>query len=83
MREVPRDLEDSCGQVPGDVEGDKMTGKSAGDSVVIGGLRCIACGTLFAPREGLEVCAMCHLHLAYRERFPRLDQVRRERLSRG
>ena len=56
--------------------------KSAGDDgVVIGGLRCIACGVMFSPREGLEVCPMCHLHLAYRERFPRLDQIRRERIS--
>jgi hypothetical protein len=58
-----------------------VNGKSAGDGVVIGGLRCQACGTLYAPdgRTTSEVCALCHLHLAYRERFPRLDIIRRER----
>ena len=56
--------------------------KSAGDqSQVIGGLRCVACGALYAPdgRHTLEVCDMCYLHLCYRERFPRLDVIRRER----
>ena len=61
--------------------GDNRTSKGASDSEVIGGLRCVACGALFAPdeRTSKEVCSMCHLHLAYRERFPRLDMIRRER----
>lgn len=59
----------------------KIKSNSAGDDgIVIGGLRCVACGVLFSPdgRTGAETCAMCHLHLAYRERFPRLDMLRRE-----
>ena len=58
-----------------------VKGKSAGDGDVIGGLRCHGCGTLFAPsgRHNLEVCDMCFLHICYRERFPRLDAIRRER----
>ena len=60
---------------------DKRKSKGAGDGDVIGGLRCVACGAYYRPSgiTGSEVCAMCHLHLAYRERFPRLDQIRRER----
>lgn len=55
--------------------------KYAGDSDVIGGLRCVACGARYRPSgfTTLEVCALCHMHLAYRERFPRLDTIRRER----
>ena len=55
--------------------------KSAGDDVTIGGLRCVACGARYRPSgfTTREVCGMCHLHLTYRERFPRLDQIRRDR----
>ena len=55
--------------------------KSAGDGVVLGGLRCQACGTMYAPRgdRTTEVCELCYLHLLYRERWPLLDVVRRER----
>ena len=55
--------------------------KGAGDGVVIGGCRCLGCGTLYAPsgHYTTQVCDLCHLHLAYRERFPRLDVIRRER----
>ena len=55
--------------------------KGAGDGEVIGGLRCIACGAYYRPSSftTAEVCAMCHLHLAYRERFPRLDAIRGNR----
>ena len=58
-----------------------VSGKSAGDSEVIGGLRCVGCGAMYRPSGFTtpEVCAMCHLHLSYRERFPRLDVIRRER----
>lgn len=80
-REVASDLKDSCGQVEGVVTVLPVKGKSAGDGDVIGGLRCVACGRLYAPdgtRAG-ELCDMCFLHVCYRERFPRLDAVRRER----
>lgn len=58
-----------------------MKSKSAGDGVVIGGLRCVACGALYAPSglHSAELCDMCYLHVCYRERFPRLDAIRRER----
>lgn len=52
--------------------------KGAGDGVVVGGLRCQACGAMYVPsgHYSTEVCALCYLHLCYRERFPRLDYLR-------
>ena len=57
-----------------------VKGKSAGD-VVIGGLRCQGCGAMYRPPKAtrsVEVCDLCYLHLCYRERWPRLDTLRRE-----
>ena len=72
---------DPCGQDSEAVTVMPGQGKSAGDSEVVGGLRCVACGALYRPSgfTTAEVCGMCHLHLSYRERFPRLDLIRRER----
>lgn len=54
--------------------------KSAGD-VVIGGLRCVVCSSLFIPDKDrpVELCRACHLYACLRERYSK--DPRRLRLS--
>lgn len=50
-------------------------GAKRSDEVIIGGLRCLVCGTLFRPGKttAQELCRACHYQAAFRERFQRKD----------